>query len=60
VTRFKGLGEINPSEFRQFIGENIKLIPVSISSSSEMHRTLEFYMGDNTPERREFIMENLR
>lgn len=60
VTRFKGLGEINPSEFRQFIGENIKLIPVSISSSREMHRTLEFYMGDNTPNRREFIMENLR
>jgi len=59
VTRFKGLGEINPSEFRQFIGEKIRLIPVSISSSREMHRTLEFYMGDNTPERREFIMENL-
>jgi topoisomerase IV subunit B len=59
VTRFKGLGEINPSEFRQFIGDTMRLIPVSISSSREMHKTLQFYMGDNTPERREFIMENL-
>jgi topoisomerase IV subunit B len=59
VTRFKGLGEINPSEFRQFIGDAMRLIPVSISSSREMHKTLEFYMGDNTPDRREFIMENL-
>ncbi|MGI6466057.1 MAG: DNA topoisomerase IV subunit B [Sphaerochaetaceae bacterium] len=59
ITRFKGLGEINPSEFRQFIGENMRLIPVSIASSSQMHQTMKFYMGDNTPERREFIMENL-
>jgi topoisomerase-4 subunit B len=59
VTRFKGLGEINPSEFKQFIGENMRLIPVSISSSKEMHKTMKFYMGDNTPERRGFIMENL-
>ncbi|MDC7244725.1 MAG: DNA topoisomerase IV subunit B [Sphaerochaetaceae bacterium] len=59
ITRFKGLGEINPSEFRQFIGENMRLIPISISSSREMHMTLKFYMGDNTPTRREFIMENL-
>jgi topoisomerase-4 subunit B len=59
ITRFKGLGEINPSEFRQFIGEEMRLIPVSIASSREMHRTMKFYMGDNTPERREFIMENL-
>lgn len=59
ITRFKGLGEINPAEFRQFIGEEIRLIPVSIASSREMHRTMKFYMGDNTPERRDFIMENL-
>jgi topoisomerase-4 subunit B len=59
ITRFKGLGEINPSEFRQFIGENMRLIPISISSSREMHMTLKFYMGDNTPTRRDFIMENL-
>jgi len=59
ITRFKGLGEINPSEFRQFIGEKMRLIPVSIASSSQMHQTMKFYMGDNTPERREFIMENL-
>ncbi len=59
ITRFKGLGEINPSEFRQFIGEEMRLIPVSIASSREMHLTMKFYMGDNTPERREFIMENL-
>lgn len=59
ITRFKGLGEINPKEFRQFIGDEIRLIPVSISTSREMHLTMKFYMGDNTPERREFIMENL-
>lgn len=59
ITRFKGLGEINPSEFRQFIGDRMRLIPVSISSSREMHLTMKFYMGDNTPDRREFIMENL-
>ncbi|MFA5514008.1 MAG: DNA topoisomerase IV subunit B [Sphaerochaetaceae bacterium] len=59
ITRFKGLGEINPSEFKQFIGENIRLIPISIASSSQMHQTMKFYMGDNTPERRQFIMENL-
>lgn len=59
ITRFKGLGEINPSEFKQFIGEDMRLIPVSISSSREMHKTMKFYMGDNTPERREFIMESL-
>ncbi len=59
ITRFKGLGEINPKEFKQFIGDEIRLIPVSISSSREIHQTMKFYMGDNTPERREFIMENL-
>nr|WP_319473435.1 DNA topoisomerase IV subunit B [uncultured Sphaerochaeta sp.] len=59
VTRFKGLGEIDPKEFGQFIGEDMRLLPVSIAGMNEMHKTMEFYMGSNTPERREFIMENL-
>lgn len=59
VTRFKGLGEIDPKEFGQFIGEDIKLVPVTINSMTEIRQKMEFYMGNNTPERREFIMENL-
>ncbi len=59
VTRFKGLGEISPSEFGQFIGENIRLVEVNIKSIKSIPETLEFYMGKNTPERRDFIMENL-
>jgi len=59
ITRFKGLGEIDPKEFGQFIGEDIRLVPVSIVGMQSMHKTLEFYMGSNTPQRREFIMENL-
>lgn len=59
VTRFKGLGEISPKEFGQFIGEDIRLIPVSVKSIHEITETLEFYMGKNTPKRRDFIMENL-
>jgi len=59
VTRFKGLGEISPKEFGQFIGENIKLIGVNIKSIKTIPQTLEFYMGKNTPERRNYIMENL-
>lgn len=59
VTRFKGLGEISPDEFGQFIGKDIKLIPVTVSMFSEIKQTLEFYMGKNTPERKEFIMKNL-
>ncbi|MFA7559709.1 MAG: DNA topoisomerase IV subunit B [Sphaerochaeta sp.] len=59
VTRFKGLGEIDPREFGQFIGEDMRLIRVSLPEVTEMHRSLEFYMGSNTPERRSFIMENL-
>jgi topoisomerase IV subunit B len=59
VTRFKGLGEISPKEFGQFIGEDIRLIPVSIKSIHEIKETLEFYMGKNSPQRRDFIMENL-
>ncbi len=59
ITRFKGLGEIDPKEFGQFIGEDIKLIPVSISSIKETREVMDFCMGDNTPKRREYIMENL-
>lgn len=59
VTRFKGLGEISPSEIGPFIGDSIKLQKVSVSSISKIESTLEFYMGKNTPERKQFIMENL-
>ncbi len=59
VTRFKGLGEISPKEFGQFIGEDMRLTPVTLSSTAEMHKTLSFYMGKNTQERKEFIMERI-
>ena len=59
VTRFKGLGEINPKEFGQFIGEDIRLVPVSVNTIKQVPQVLEFYMGKNTPERREYIMKNL-
>lgn len=59
VTRFKGLGEISPNEFKQFIGDEIRLIHVTVNSFSDIKPTLEFYMGKNTPERKEFIMQNL-
>lgn len=59
VTRFKGLGEISPKEFGQFIGENMRLVKVNVKSMHGIAETLEFFMGKNTPKRREFIMENL-
>jgi topoisomerase-4 subunit B len=59
VTRFKGLGEISPHEFKQFIGKDIRLIPISIGTFSDTKSTLQFYMGKNTPERKQFIMQNL-
>ena len=59
VTRFKGLGEISPKEFGQFIGEEIRLIKVNFKSMHDVSKTLEFFMGKNTPKRRDFIMENL-
>ncbi len=59
ITRFKGLGEIDPKEFGMFIGDEMRLVPVSVTSISEIPKLLKFYQGDNTPERREFIMENL-
>ncbi len=59
ITRFKGLGEISPNEFGQFIGKDIRLLPVTLNSLSEIKPTLTFYMGKNTPERKQFIMQNL-
>jgi topoisomerase-4 subunit B len=59
VTRFKGLGEISPKEFKQFIAEDIRLTPVQIQSMGNVHKTLEFLMGKNTPERKKFIVANL-
>ena len=59
VTRFKGLGEISPKEFKQFIGPEMRLTPISIGSLGDIRPTLEFYMGRNTPERKSFIMQNL-
>lgn len=60
ITRFKGLGEISPDEFKHFIGPQMRLDPVILRKSSEIQETLDFYMGRNTPERQLFIMENLR
>ena len=60
ITRFKGLGEISPDEFKAFIGENIRLEPVVINKDDSISDMLEFYMGKNTPERQDFIIENLR
>ena len=59
TTRFKGLGEISPKEFGQFIGADMKLMDVSIENMTEVAKSLEFYMGKNTPERKGFIVENL-
>ena len=59
ITRFKGLGEISPNEFKQFIAKDIRLVPVTIRNLSDVKPTLEFYMGKNTPERKAFIMQNL-
>jgi DNA gyrase subunit B/topoisomerase-4 subunit B len=59
ITRFKGLGEISPDEFKQFIAKDIRLHPVLIQNLSDIKPTLEFYMGKNTPARKTFIMENL-
>jgi DNA gyrase/topoisomerase IV subunit B len=59
ITRFKGLGEISPKEFGQFIGENIRLINVEINHMSEVKKSLSFFMGKNTPERKSYIMKNL-
>lgn len=59
ITRFKGLGEISPDEFRHFIGKDIRLDPVTLTKADAVADLLEFYMGKNTPERQNFIIENL-
>ncbi|MCS6929208.1 MAG: type IIA DNA topoisomerase subunit B [Saprospiraceae bacterium] len=60
ITRFKGLGEISPSEFSRFIGPDMRLQPVIFHERTNLDQILEYYMGKNTPERQEFIIENLR
>ena len=60
ITRFKGLGEISPSEFKGFIAENMRLDPVLIDNNQSLAEMLQFYMGKNTPDRQQFIIENLK
>ena len=60
ITRFKGLGEISPQEFKGFIGEDIRLEPVSLENAKRLRDLLRFYMGENTTDRRQYIMDNLR
>jgi topoisomerase-4 subunit B len=60
ITRFKGLGEISPDEFKYFIGEDIRLDPVMLDKDMSIENLLEFYMGKNTPDRQDFIINNLK
>lgn len=60
ITRFKGLGEISPGEFKDFIGENIRLEPVVMADNTNIEDLLSYYMGKNTPVRQNFIIDNLR
>jgi topoisomerase-4 subunit B len=60
ITRFKGLGEISPDEFAAFIGKDIRLETVILQPQMKIGETLEYFMGKNTPERRDFIIENLK
>ena len=60
ITRFKGLGEISPDEFKFFIGDNIRLDPVMLDNDMSIDELLEFYMGKNTPNRQSFIIDNLK
>ncbi|HJN78939.1 MAG TPA: toprim domain-containing protein, partial [Flavobacteriaceae bacterium] len=60
ITRFKGLGEISPDEFKNFIGDNIRLDPVIPDYSTTIDKLLSFYMGKNTPDRQQFIIDNLK
>ena len=60
ITRFKGLGEISPDEFKHFIGDDIRLEPVMLDKAMSIEELLTFYMGKNTPERQDFIIENLK
>ncbi|MCL6266051.1 DNA topoisomerase IV subunit B [Flagellimonas myxillae] len=60
ITRFKGLGEISPDEFKHFIGDDIRLEPVMLDKAMSIDTLLKFYMGKNTPDRQEFIIKNLK
>ncbi len=60
ITRFKGLGEISPNEFEFFIGENIRLDPIMLDKATSIEQLLSFYMGKNTPDRQDFIINNLK
>lgn len=60
ITRFKGLGEISPDEFKHFIGKSMRLDPVILNKESGIEKVLSFYMGKNTPDRQAYIMDNLR
>ncbi len=60
ITRFKGLGEISPDEFGQFIGEDIRLSPILLNKETSIHNLLNYYMGKNTPDRQLFIIDNLK
>ena len=59
ITRFKGLGELNAKEFKDFIGDEMRLTPVTCADDVEVEKTIKFYMGSNTPERKDYIMESL-
>ena len=60
ITRFKGLGEISPDEFKHFIGDDVRLDPVKIDAHESIKEMLKFFMGKNTPIRQEYIIRNLR
>ena len=60
ITRFKGLGEISPNEFKHFIGDNIRLDPIMLDEGMSIEDLLSFYMGKNTPDRQNFIIDNLK
>ncbi|KPM33308.1 DNA topoisomerase IV subunit B [Croceitalea dokdonensis DOKDO 023] len=60
ITRFKGLGEISPDEFKHFIGDDIRLEPVMLDKAMSIEELLKFYMGKNTPDRQDFIIKNLK
>ena len=59
ITRFKGLGELNAKEFKDFIGPEMRLTPVTCSDDTDVEKTIKFYMGANTPERKDYIMDSL-
>jgi topoisomerase-4 subunit B len=60
ITRFKGLGEISPDEFSNFIGEDMRIDPVVVGRDANLQDMLDFFMGKNTPDRQRFIIDNLR